>query len=235
LTSPTDTEDLKGTKTLDQVIPIELINNTNILLVLVSSLLLLLVIFLVLFFRVQRRITDLRATFRELNSNVHQTVGKLETLIHQHSAIVDNIRSTELVVSKDVDALRHELVRQVEKIFDLSNEEFARTTEILIPRIEAYKRLWEISETVTDVKSQFDTADKETIINELNSWYFEDGNGIFLSTEASESFRKAIRALKKSNINDIKSRFSDLRIQLKNDIAVYDEIDTEQALEDLSA
>jgi hypothetical protein len=194
-----------------------------------------LVIFLVLFFRVQRRITDLRATFRDLNSNVHQTVGKLETLIHQHSAIVDNIRSTELVVSKDVDALRHELVRQVEKIFDLSNEEFARTTEILIPRIEAYKRLWEISETVTDVKSQFDTADKETIINELNSWYFEDGNGIFLSTEASESFRKAIRALKKSNINDIKSRFSDLRIQLKNDIAVYDEIDTEQALEDLSA
>ena len=220
---------------MDQVIPSELINNTNILLVLVSFLLLLLVIFLVLFFRVQRRITDLRTTFRELNSNVHQTVGKLETLIHQHSAIVDNIRSTELVVSKDVDALRHELVRQVEKIFDLSNEEFARTTEILIPRIEAYKRLWEISETVTDVKSQFDTADKETIINELNSWYFEDGNGIFLSTEASESFRKAIRALKKSNINDIKSRFSDLRIQLKNDISVYDEIDTEQALEDLSA
>jgi len=220
---------------LNQVIPVELINNTNILLILVSSLLLLLVIFLVLFFRVQRRITDLRATFRELNNNVHQTVGKLETLIHQHSAIVDNIRSTELVVSKDVDALRHELVRQVEKIFDLSNEEFARTTEILIPRIEAYKRLWEISETVTDVKNQFDTADKETIINELNSWYFEDGNGIFLSTEAGESFRKAIRALKKSNMNDIKSRFSDLRIQLKNDIAVYDEIDAEQALEDLTA
>jgi len=220
---------------LNQVIPVELINNTNILLILVSSLLLLLVIFLVLFFRVQRRITDLRATFRELNNNVHQTVGKLETLIHQHSAIVDNIRSTELVVSKDVDALRHELVRQVEKIFDLSNEEFARTTEILIPRIEAYKRLWEISETVTDVKNQFDTADKETIINELNSWYFEDGNGIFLSTEAGESFRKAIRALKKSNMNDIKSRFSDLRIQLKNDISVYDEIDAEQALEDLTA
>lgn len=220
---------------MNDVIPVELINNTNILLILVSSLLLLLIIFLVLFFRVQRRITDLRTTFRELNNNVHQTVGKLETLIHQHSAIVDNIRSTELVVSKDVDALRHELVRQVEKIFDLSNEEFARTTEILIPRIEAYKRLWEISETVTGSKDRLDSADKETIINELNSWYFEDGNGIFLSSEASESFRKVIRALKKSNINDIKSRFSDLRIQLKNDISVYDELDSEQALEDLSA
>ncbi|WP_455209474.1 hypothetical protein [Kaarinaea lacus] len=220
---------------MNQVIPIELINNTNILLILVSSLLLLLVVFLLLFFRVQRRITDLRATFRDLSNSVHQTNGKLETLIHQHSAIVDNIRSTELVVSKDVDALRHELVRQVEKIFDLSNEEFARTTEILIPRIEAYKRLWEISETINNAEAQLDTADKETIISELNSWYFEQGNGIFLSTEASESFRKAIRGLKKSNINDIKSRFSDLRIQLKNDIAVYDELETEQALEDMTA
>jgi len=220
---------------LDQVIPVELINNTNILLVLVSSLLLLLIIFLVLFFRVQRRISDLRATFRDLSNNVHQTIGKLETLIHQHSAIVDNIKSTELVVSKDVDALRHELVRQVEKIFDLSNEEFARTTEILIPRIEAYKRLWEISERVTETKDTLDSADKETIINELNSWYFEDGNGIFLSAEASDCFRKAIRALKKSNINDIKSRFSDLRVQLKNDISVYDELNSEQALEDMSA
>jgi uncharacterized protein YoxC len=220
---------------LDQFIPAELVSNTHILLGLVSFLVLLLVVFLVLFFRVQKRVNDLRATFRELNNNVHQTNGKLETIIHQHSAIVDNIKSSELVVSKDVDALRHELVRQVEKIFDLSNEEFARTTEILVPRLEAYKRLWEISETVNNIENQFDTADKETIIKELNSWYFEEGSGIFLSTEASESFRKAIRSLKKSNINDIKSRFSDLRIQLKNDIAVYDEIETEQTLEDMTA
>jgi len=220
---------------LDQFIPAELVSNTHILLGLVSFLVLLLVVFLVLFFRVQKRVNDLRATFRELNNNVHQTNGKLETIIHQHSAIVDNIKSSELVVSKDVDALRHELVRQVEKIFDLSNEEFARTTEILVPRLEAYKRLWEISETVNNIENQFDTADKETIIKELNSWYFEEGNGIFLSTEASESFRKAIRSLKKSNINDIKSRFSDLRIQLKNDIAVYDEIEAEQTLEDMTA
>ena len=220
---------------MDQFIPAELVTNTNMLLGLVSFLVLLLVVFLVLFFRVQKRVNDLRATFRELNNNVHQTNGKLETIIHQHSAIVDNIKSSELVVSKDVDALRHELVRQVEKIFDLSNEEFARTTEILVPRLEAYKRLWEISETVNNIENQFDTADKETIIKELNSWYFEEGNGIFLSTEASESFRKAIRSLKKSNINDIKSRFSDLRIQLKNDIAVYDEIEAEQTLEDMTA
>ncbi|MEJ2179408.1 MAG: hypothetical protein P8Y28_02990 [Gammaproteobacteria bacterium] len=220
---------------MDQFIPAELVSNTHILLGLVSFLVLLLVVFLVLFFRVQKRVNDLRATFRELNNNVHQTNGKLETIINQHSAIVDNIKSSELVVSKDVDALRHELVRQVEKIFDLSNEEFARTTEILVPRLEAYKRLWEISETVNNIENQFDTADKETIIKELNSWYFEEGSGIFLSTEASESFRKAIRSLKKSNINDIKSRFSDLRIQLKNDIAVYDEIETEQTLEDMTA
>ena len=220
---------------MNEFIPAELVSNTHILLGLVSFLVLLLVVFLVLFFRVQKRVSDLRATFRELNNNVHQTNGKLETIIHQHSAIVDNIKSSELVVSKDVDALRHELVRQVEKIFDLSNEEFARTTEILIPRVEAYKRLWELSESVINIENQFDTADKESIINELKSWYFEEGNGIFLSNEASESFRKAVRALKKSNMNDIKSRFSDLRIQLKNDVAVYDEIESEQTLEDMTA
>lgn len=210
-------------------------NNSHILLGIVGFLLLLVIIFLALFFRVQKRVNDLRATFLELNNNVQQTNGKLETLIHQHSAIVDNIKSSELVVSKDVDALRHELVRQVEKIFDLSNEEFARTTEILLPRIEAYKKLWEISENIINIENQFDTADKETIINELKSWYFEDGNGIFLSTEANESFRKAARALQKANMNDIQSRFSDLRIQLKNDIAVYDEIESEQTLEDMTA
>ena len=220
---------------MNELIPAELLSNTHILLGLVSFLVLLLIVFLMLFFRVQKRVNDLRATFRELNNNVHQTNGKLETIIHQHSAIVDNIKSSELVVSKDVDALRHELVRQVEKIFDLSNEEFARTTEILIPRVEAYKRLWELSESVINIENQFDTADKESIINELKSWYFEEGNGIFLSNEASESFRKAVRALKKSNMSDIKSRFSDLRIQLKNDVAVYDEIESEQTLEDMTA
>ena len=213
---------------MNSFIPAELMNNSNILLGLVSFLVLLLIIFLVLFFRVQKRVNDLSATFRELNSNVQQTNGKLETLIHQHSAIVDNIKSSELIVS-------HELVRQVEKIFDLSNEEFARTTEILIPRVEAYKSLWEISENVVNFENQFDTADKETIISELKSWYFEDGNGIFLSTEANESFRKAVRALQKANMNDIQSRFSDLRIQLKNDSAVYDEIESEQTLEDMTA
>ncbi len=220
---------------MNDIIPTDLVSNTQILMGLVGFLVLLLIIFLALFIRVQKRVSDLRSTFRELNNSVHQTNGKLETLIHQHSAIVDNIKSSELVVSKDVDALRHELVRQVEKIFDLSNEEFARTTEILIPRLEAYKRLWEMSESIINIENQFDTADKETIINELKSWYFEDGNGIFLSTEANESFRKAIRALQKSNMNDIQSRFSDLRIQLKNDIAVYDEIESEQTLEDMTA
>ncbi|WP_455200784.1 hypothetical protein, partial [Kaarinaea lacus] len=149
---------------MNEFIPAELASNTHLMLGLVSFLVLLLVIFLVLFFRVQKRVNDLRATFRELNNNVHQTNGKLETIIHQHSAIVDNIKSSELVVSKDVDALRHELVRQVEKIFDLSNEEFARTTEILIPRVEAYKRLWEMTESIINIENQFDTADKETII-----------------------------------------------------------------------
>lgn len=198
-------------------------------------LLVLLVVFLVFFIRTARKISVLQSTFSELNKNIHHSNSKMETLLHQHGAIVDNIKSVELVVSRDVDSLRHELIRQVEKIFDMSNEEFSRTTEILIPRLEAYKRLWEISESIHDATSALDTTTKSSIIADLNSWYFEEGNGMFLSSEASDIFRIAIRSLKNASLADAKARFSELRVQLKNDIALYDELDSEKVLENLSA
>lgn len=198
-------------------------------------LIILLVVFLIFFIRTARKISVLQSTFTELNKNIHHSNSKMETLLHQHGAIVDNIKSVELVVSRDVDSLRHELIRQVEKIFDMSNEEFARTTEILIPRLEAYKRLWEISETIQDATGALDPSQKNSLIADLNAWYFEDGNGLFLSSEASDIFRIALRSLKNASLADTKARFSELRVQLKNDIALYDEIDSEKVLENLSA
>ena len=195
----------------------------------------LVVVFLVMFIRTARKISTLQSTFSELNKNIHHSNSKMETLLHQHGAIVDNIKSVELVVSRDVDSLRHELIRQVEKIFDMSNEEFARTTEILIPRVEAYKRLWEISESIEDATGALDSSSKSSIISDLNSWYFEDGNGMFLSNAASDIFRIAVRTLKNASLADAKARFSELRVQLKNDISLYDEMDSEKVLENLSA
>jgi uncharacterized protein YoxC len=200
-----------------------------------AFLLVLLVVFLIFFIRTARKISVLQSTFSELNKNVHHSNSKMETLLHQHGAIVDNIKSVELVVSRDVDSLRHELIRQVEKIFDMSNEEFSRTTEILIPRLDAYKRLWEISESIHDATGALDASTKSSIIADLNAWYFDDGNGMFLSSEASDIFRIAIRSLKNASLADAKARFSELRIQLKNDIALYDELDSEKVLENLSA
>ncbi len=201
----------------------------------VAFLLLVLVVFLVFFIRTTRKISVLQATFSELNKNIHHSNSKMETLLHQHGAIVDNIKSVELVVSRDVDSLRHELIRQVEKIFDMSNEEFSRTTEIIIPRLEAYKRLWEISESINDATGALDPSAKTSILADLNAWYFEEGNGIFLSSEASDIFKIAIRTLKNASLADAKARFSELRVQLKNDVALYDEIDSEKVLENLSA
>ena len=220
---------------MDSLLPAEISINANTLLGVTGFLLFLLVVFLVLFFRTTRKFSALQSTFTELNKNLQHSNNKMDTLLHQHGAIVDNIKSVELVVSRDVDSLRHELIRQVEKIFDLSNEEFARTTEILIPRLEAYKRLWEISESVNSANGSLDTAAKANIIADLNAWYFEEGNGIFLSNEASDSFKIAIRSLKNASLNDAKVRFSELRVQLKNDIALYDELESEKVLENLSA
>jgi hypothetical protein len=215
--------------------PQQIAIDTGVLLGVTGFLLALIILFVVLFVRTTRRIIVLQANFNELNKNLQHTHNKMETMIHQHSAVVDNIKSVELVVSRDVDALRHELIRQVEKIFDLSNEEMARNTEVLIPRLEAYKGLWEITETISNATENLDTNGKNNVLRDMQAWYFDDGNGLFLSTEAADSYRKAIRALKKSHINDIKTRFSDLRAQLKSDLAIYDELDTEHELENLSA
>jgi hypothetical protein len=220
---------------VEGLLPADLTINTNTLLGVSGFLVFMLVVFLVLFFRTTRKISSLQSTFNELNKNLQHSNSKMETLLHQHGAIVDNIKSVELVVSRDVDSLRHEIIRQVEKIFDLSNEEFARTTEILIPRLEAYKRLWEISETINNASGSLDADAKTNIIADLNAWYFEEGNGIFLSNEASDIFKIALRSLKNASLNDAKARFSELRVQLKNDIALYDELESEKVLENLSA
>ena len=225
----------KSLENLEKMVPSQFAISVETLIGVSVFLGILLVAFLIFYIRTTRKISALQATFSELNKNIQHSNSKMETLLHQHGAIVDNIKSVELVVSRDVDSLRHELIRQVEKIFDMSNEEFSRTTEILIPRLEAYKRLWEISESINDANNSLDSSEKGSIIADLNAWYFDDGNGLFLSREAAEIFNIAIRSLKNASLTDTKARFSELRIQLKNDIALYDELDNEKVLENLSA
>lgn len=220
---------------VQDLLPQQVAIDFSVLLGVAAFLLLLIIVFIVLFVRTTRRISTLQASFNEVNKNLQHTHNRMETMIHQHSAVVDNIKSVELVVSRDVDALRHELIRQVEKIFDLSNEEMARSTEILIPRLEAYKGLWEITESVNSLSESLDNSTKTSVLRDMQAWYFEDGNGLFLSAEAADAYRKAIRSLKKSPLNDVKARFSDLRAQLKSDLAIYDELDSEHELENLSA
>lgn len=220
---------------MDSFLPSQINISIDTLLGITGTLAVILLVFLVLLFRTTRKISALQSLFADLTRTLQHSTSKLDAISHQHGAIVDNIKSVELVVSKDVDALRHELIRQVEKIFDLSDEEFSRATEILIPRLEAYKQLWEITETISSTGSSIEQSTKENLIADLNAWYFENGNGIFLSNEASELLTTAMKSLKSTPVADAKARFSELRIQLKNDIALYDEIETEKVLDNLTA
>jgi len=220
---------------VESVLPTQFSISFNLLLGLTVILFFVLLVFLILYIRTTRRFSKLQSSLSELSKLLQHSNNKVDTITHQHGAIVDNIKSVELVISKDVDALRHELVRQVEKIFDLSDEEFARATEILIPRLEAYKKLWEITESVYNLNGSIESPTKENIIADLNAWYFEEGNGIFLSSVASDILRTAIRAIKNAPLADVKASFSELRVQLKNDIGLYDEIESEKLLENLSA
>jgi hypothetical protein len=101
-------------------------------------------------------------------------------------------------------------------------------TEILLPRLGAYKTLWTATEIVRPTRQEAISAEeKKKLRQTLTSWYYDEGNGIFLSFEAGRDFREARTALDEKTDGDIKKLFSKLRETLKKDVRVYEEADTE--------
>lgn len=95
-------------------------------------------------------------------------------------------------------------------------------TQLLLPRIDSYKALWAETEVARPTRSQsLSTADKEVLRQKLTSWYYDKGNGIFLSVEAGKHFRDARQTLAGIDDAAIKGSFSRLRTTLKTDLKVY--------------
>ncbi|MEE2732123.1 MAG: hypothetical protein VYA55_15000 [Pseudomonadota bacterium] len=93
-------------------------------------------------------------------------------------------------------------------------------------RLNAYLKLWALTESLSLSDSEVLTyEDKERLYSQLRSWYYEDGNGVFLPLETADLFLKAKEKLNpKLEINQkiISDSFSALRTQLKVDIGTYD-------------
>ena len=93
-------------------------------------------------------------------------------------------------------------------------------------RLNAYLKLWSLTEILSPSTDEVITKeDKEELFNRLRSWYYEDGNGVYLPLETADLFLKAKQTLNPKEGSaeiKIKNAFSELRTQLKVDIGTYD-------------
>jgi len=118
---------------------------------------------------------------------------------------------------------------------------------LIAPRLEAYRKLWkhmdlaapsrcledptkDIDDESNDVKQTLTKEDLGTIVRDLRSWYYQEGdggNGIFLSNKSSKIYRMALKAVLDASEDDKTSTkavvtcLSDLRSRTKKDIAVF--------------
>ncbi len=93
-------------------------------------------------------------------------------------------------------------------------------------RAATYLSLWQLTAEIDAVNR--DSTKPETIeklLNKVTNWYYQEGNGLYLSHEATRLFLESREMLKGSSLDvpQIKSGFSRLRTQMKQDIGVYDD------------
>ena len=93
-------------------------------------------------------------------------------------------------------------------------------------RASAYRRLWSLTAPLTPTdKAALPAGTREALEQSLKAWYYDDGNGVFLSAESQRRFlaaRKLLRHEVEPSTDDaVRLAFSDLRSQLKDDLKVY--------------
>lgn len=96
--------------------------------------------------------------------------------------------------------------------------------KILEPQLEAYRKLWALmAMTSPSLDNEWSPEERRNLEAKLRAWYYETGNGIFLSRESRALLVKGKKALLDGTAKSasIRESLSNLRSQLKNDIGVY--------------
>jgi hypothetical protein len=92
------------------------------------------------------------------------------------------------------------------------------------------RRLWALTEIVSpSVTDDLTNEQRKQFAETLRTWYYTDGNGIYLSRKAADLFLKAKASLTDPGKDSkaIREAFSALRTQLKMDAGVYSAKDAE--------
>jgi len=89
-------------------------------------------------------------------------------------------------------------------------------------RLPAYKSLWAHQAMLSPTLDlDLTVQQRKEREDELRTWYYTDGNGIFLSHAATTRYLEAVASLKGEETKKIKAAFSDLRTQMKEDMRIY--------------
>lgn len=109
----------------------------------------------------------------------------------------------------------------------------AQQAEVLKPQLEAYRKLWALTEVSSPALGLLEPQGARILTQErrndlesaLRSWYYENGNGIFFSNEARDLFVYAKEELIDDRVEpeEVRYTLSRLRTQTKNDVGVYGE------------
>lgn len=115
--------------------------------------------------------------------------------------------------------------------YDKSDESIRQ--KIAASRAATYLSLWQLTADVDEVDGKSMTLESTgKLLNKVTTWYYQEGNGLYLSHQATTLFLECRGMLKKASLDvaQIKSGFSRLRTQLKQDIGVYDDQQARQAV-----
>jgi hypothetical protein len=133
-----------------------------------------------------------------------------------------------LLQSIIAERLKHEYASELAKTRQELETASQYDLQILVPRLQAYCRLWaSTGRLATWPKDQPLAEGLHTLEAELRAWYYKDGHGIYLSFQAAELFLQVLDAIKTATDQEkeaVLQRLSSLRTQLKSDIRVYDPV-----------
>ena len=91
-------------------------------------------------------------------------------------------------------------------------------------RLPSYRQLWEITQPTTKArKADLSMPAREKLYEKLCTWYYQEGNGIFLSNKTRDLYLSAREDLIKESVSNeaITETFSTLRTEIKNEIGIY--------------
>lgn len=95
--------------------------------------------------------------------------------------------------------------------------------KLVEPQLAAYRTLWALMGPASpSLDNDFTIEERTRMEEDFRRWYYENGNGIFLSSASRDLLVEAKEQLKSGGSSgNVRRLLSRLRSQLKNDIGVY--------------